>query len=642
MNVFCTVVGIKTSTAHIIFRGFSLLLLVLAVPRLVRAQETTNQQAKATQSVGASASTSNAPVIRSHVRQVLFDVVVTDFRDRPVSGLRQADFSVYEDGKTQQILSFEEHASKPNVDVRPSPELPPNTILSAPTPVDSLPLNIILLDLLNNPVEAQAAGRNELIKLLQKKPPGMRLALFVLRDRLYLIQGFTDGEAELLAAMHTNAADLYLSSFLGPNPDNLTPAEVLSSRGVTNVSGGGTQSFIAGLNNLELLEQNLYLSRRIEMTVEAFAQISHFVSGTPGRKNLVWLSAAFPIVISPGGSLPGRQNGTATLDPLAENYSPRLKEASDRLTLSQVAVYPVDIRGLSTDSPLDAANAHSFEHHGEFSQALYNAQVTRGSELQIMDEIAQNTGGHSFYNTNGLEHAMETALDDGSTYYSISYAPTNTKFDGSLRHIRVALEAKGFRQLSYRRSYFADNPDTVREQAEKTPFGRLDASMQRGAPCAHEISFTAHMASEGFPEQVNREQIRQLSYFAAFAGNKRWHGVKVQRFKIEYSVFGDQLQPIAGSDGARHATLDFVAAAYDAEGRAMSGQMSSVQEKLTPNRLRDISTKGYQIRQHLDVPTTAAWLRVCVRDSVDDRAGCVESPLHQSAGPTTMSVPSPH
>jgi hypothetical protein len=74
----------------------------------------------------------------------------------------------------------------------------------------------------------------------------------------------------------------------------------------------------------------------------------------------------------------------------------------------------------------------------------------------------------------------------------------------------------------------------------------------------------------------------------------------------------------------------------------MSGQLSSVQEKLTPNRLQDISAHGYQIRQHLDVPTTAAWLRVCVRDAVDDRAGCVESPLHRPLAPATSTIPRPH
>lgn len=634
MNAIRPALGIKATAAHVIFCGFSLLFLFFASHQLAFAQESTNQQARPqTSAAGDSAGTMpNSPVIRAHVREVLFDVVVTNFYDHPVSGIHQSDFSVYENGKLQKIRSFVEHSGKPNATSSAAsagtlPELPPDSVRSVPTPVDSLPLNIILLDPLNTPPDAQAFSRSQLIKLLQKKPAGMRLALFVLSDRLHLVQGFTDSDADLVAAANGKHADTYLSSYLGPSHDVLTPVETLARGGLPRGAN------LEGLLAMDSQQQDLYLYHRVEMTIEAFLQIAHFVSGTPGRKNLIWLSAAFPVVFM------------SATDPFssAASYSPRLKDATDELTLGEVAVYPVDARGLDSVSPLSAANTHNYKERteGSFVGALDQAFLTRATEFQIMDRIAADSGGHAFYNTNGLEYAMGTALADGSTYYTISYIPTDTKFDGSLRHIRVELESNGFRQLSYRRTYLADDPDILRQRVENTPFGRLDASMQRGAPCAHEISFTAHVAPEGSPEPVNHEQIRQLSYFAAFAGNKNWHGIQMQRFKIEYSVFGDQLRPVGGPDGARHANLDFVAAAYDAEGRTMSGQLSSVQEKLTPTRVQDISANGYRLRQHLDVPTTAAWLRVCVRDAVDDRTGCVESPLHRPAAPTA-SAGQPH
>jgi VWFA-related protein len=187
-----------------------------------RHQQATDSQTKPqTQTIGESTSPSATPVIRSHVREVLFDVVVTDFHDRPVSGLRQSDFSVYEDSKIQQIRSFEEHSGRPNsspsgAQAEFPPELPPDTVRSVPTPVDSLPLNIVLLDLLNTPPDAPPFARAHLIQLLQNKPAGMRLALFVLSDRLHLVQGFTDSDAELLAAVKRKHADTYLSDFLGP------------------------------------------------------------------------------------------------------------------------------------------------------------------------------------------------------------------------------------------------------------------------------------------------------------------------------------------------------------------------------------------------------------------------------------------
>src|SRR5271165_5050125 len=48
-------------------------------------------------------------VLKKTVRRVIVDVAVTDSAGNPVRGLSQSDFLVKEDGKPQQILSFEKH-----------------------------------------------------------------------------------------------------------------------------------------------------------------------------------------------------------------------------------------------------------------------------------------------------------------------------------------------------------------------------------------------------------------------------------------------------------------------------------------------------------------------------------------------------
>ena len=54
-----------------------------------------------------------------------------------------------------------------------------------------------------------------------------------------------------------------------------------------------------------------------------------------------------------------------------------------------------------------------------------------------MDSIATGTGGRAFSNTNGLADAANTAIDDGSNYYALTYEPTNNRPDGRLRNIKV-------------------------------------------------------------------------------------------------------------------------------------------------------------------------------------------------------------
>jgi hypothetical protein len=80
--------------------------------------------------------------IKTKVRVVLLDVVVTDAKSRPLNGFRQRDFSVLEDGKLQQIVSFEPHTAAlelANQIVTGRPALPPNVFLNAPGPRDALP-----------------------------------------------------------------------------------------------------------------------------------------------------------------------------------------------------------------------------------------------------------------------------------------------------------------------------------------------------------------------------------------------------------------------------------------------------------------------------------------------------------------------
>ena len=42
---------------------------------------------------------------------------------------------------------------------------------------------------------------------------------------------------------------------------------------------------------------------RLQITLEAFQQLAHYLAGIPGRKNVIWFSGAFPITIFPDAGL---------------------------------------------------------------------------------------------------------------------------------------------------------------------------------------------------------------------------------------------------------------------------------------------------------------------------------------------------
>jgi VWFA-related protein len=122
-----------------------------------------------------------------------------------------------------------------------------------------------------------------------------------------------------------------------------------------------------------------------------------------------------------------------------------MQKYSGFLTSSQISVYPIDIRGLTVSNP----------------RSMIASQAT-------MEEIAHQTGGEAFYNTNDLKGALKRSIEHGSTYYTLAYVPANKNWNGKLRKIDVTVSHSGL-SLHYRRGYYAIHDDpTLLEAAHRT------------------------------------------------------------------------------------------------------------------------------------------------------------------------------
>lgn len=449
-------------TARFLLKAAALALLVLVPTSFLARFYVTAQEQKGAERKD----TGGQATIKTTVRQVLLDVVVTDGKNHPITGLQQDDFSIAEDGQPQRILFFEAHTASTDATAPKQPEMPAppaNTFRNTSPVRGDLPLNVLLYDLLNTPLTDQPFAHNEIVKFLRNPPSGSRFAIFVLSDSLHLLQGFTDDEEQLVAAMNRKGAGPFSSPFYQGSQ---------GTQGTLGAFSGDTisQSMLGSLQNMEAQSRRYFMERRVERTIGAFVEIGRFLSGLPGRKNLIWLSGSFPANLFPG---------TDPFDPFgaSANFGPGLRQASDLLTVGQVAVYPVDIRGLTTDPFFDASNIVENPSPENVRRAHLNFILEIAAEQDTMDQVADDTGGHAFYNTNGLSQAIATSTEDGSNYYTLSYAPTNTKFDGRLRKIHIQL-SHGRYHLAYRHSYLADD-SVLKQNADFAPTV-LEMALRRG------------------------------------------------------------------------------------------------------------------------------------------------------------------
>ena len=575
------------------------------------------------------------PTITVNVQRVSVDVVVTDASGRPVKGLTRDDFKVSEDGKPQALRSFDAYTAHPEPPIT-MPKLPPNTFSNFSMATTSGPATVLLYDLLNTPRDAQPYARQQLLEFVKKRSRSSPVAIFVLTDRLHMVQGFTDDDNALAASLKRQGG--YQSGQLQNGVDTVAASNLADGNigtGTTPTPGGGAaqtstndpyQAVSDALQHIEVIESSALLDQRVRLTAEALEEIAKFLAGLPGRKNVLWMSGSFPQGVLPNPNLTGHDVFDVT-----RSYSDIIREATNALNDSHAAVYPIDVRGLQVDPMYSPGSAKTYAvGSGNQVKALQDFAQSQASEHSTMDSIGEETGGRAFYNTNGLAAAAVTAVEDGSSYYTLVYAPTNTKADGAVRSVKVQCLKPGY-TLAYRHNYFAagGTKEPAKQVADVDALDPLELPLRHGAPPAHELFFEAHLQPEGSPVAATPQEQQMLDEYKPSGVKKKAvvasaEPMVVQHYLLTYGLLLRQLQLPLGQDGKRRGDLEFAVMAYDEDGLLLTGVRTKVQDVILPERYAEMQSEGYHWLQRIDVPVKAATLRIGVRDGLTKRIGSTE------------------
>lgn len=441
-------------------RAFWLLLALLFGPMLCLGQTATSGSSDRT--------------IHVFARLVYVDVVIRDSGGHFVHGLTRPDFKLLEDGHAQQIDFFNEHtydAAKAIADHgtggRNVPTSDPAKLEFSNVPAQGTlasSLNIILFDMVNTPSSDQADARRQLLKFLQALPPGQQCALFILSDRLHMVQNFTGDSSRLReAARQLDPKDFLL---VRSQTQMLNDDDFLAD--FAQAMGHDPGGQIAHLKQDQTRDDNINQDIGARITIAAMQQLARATSGYPGRKNLLWLSESFPLVV-------GQQMRDTRFQPSA--YLPGARETDNLMASAQMAVYPISLRALETEG-VAVTSSGSGEVSGggsKMNDTFKNQFYSRQDLRTAMEDIAAQTGGEAFVGSNDFAQALRRSMDDGSNYYTLAYRPQNQHWDGKFRKIRVEFEQKGY-ALAYRRGYFA-TPDAV---TSNNNVQELNAAMQPG------------------------------------------------------------------------------------------------------------------------------------------------------------------
>src|SRR5271165_3701868 len=183
--------------------------------------------------------------IRANTRLVVVDVVVTDKKGQPVTGLKPEDFTLEENGKKQKVSVFVPPGIVNRTAASP---MPPGIFSNHPENVTPAGVpTVLLLDATNSPFKDQAYARSQMLKyVLEQEQTGRPMAVMTLSDRLRVLQQFTSDPQVLLTAIKNFMPQEQILQSGGPLPESggagamgagATAASAMMSIAAANVQG---------------------------------------------------------------------------------------------------------------------------------------------------------------------------------------------------------------------------------------------------------------------------------------------------------------------------------------------------------------------------------------------------------------------
>ena len=418
---------------------------------------------------------------------VLIDLIATDGDGRLVTDLRAEEIQIFEDGKRQRLEMLRlmgrpggagAPASTASVVattsvLAPTPEVLPES--SAP-PANTSPLRlVVVVDMGTMPSDLLVPVRSAIISMVRDTlDPGAELMLVALERGIHVRMPFTTDAGRFIAAVEAlrpsaPGIDLAISDLVD-QVERMCDGTTNADKNAIGLGRAFVEDVRQGLAN----------------STEGIAALSRYLAPIPGRKHLVFYSGGYPmqpqslaasiiesICYDGAAQGSGRETPRPGIDPRSNpraaalqggpnaahgslragapvDSTGMLRALLDEANRSQVSVYTVDARGLTTDA-IPASQRVSIRQ-----TRLGNAQNIQQRAVrepqEILFSIAEGTGGTASLNTNDMSRGMQAAVRDAQAYYLLSYAPPAGRKEGRFYPIEVKVTRPGLK-VRYRRGY---------------------------------------------------------------------------------------------------------------------------------------------------------------------------------------------
>ena len=478
--------------------------------------------------------------LRFQTREVLLDVVVTDKKGNYVGGLTKNDFTIFEDDTKQKVVFFQSPEMR-----RISADAPEVKSTADLRKIGNAPVTMLVLDELNTAFTDMAYARSAMEKWLERQPARLTqpTVLLVASDEKFaVIHDFTQDRAALQLALRQHFPSYPF-----------------------RMSKGGSIGPDAG--------------ERMAVSLGTLMQIAQASSGTPGRKNVIWVGVGFPQLL---------------LDDVTGTKEEEIAKAAVRATNSmlnaRITLNVIDPTAMA-DSSLDMNNPDQLSL-AALSSTLGPTSSPISGHLNF-DTFAPATGGALFFGRNDVDHAIAQAVDNGANYYTVSYSPTNhDESAGRFRNIRVQLRDPNLTATT-RTGYFPESQPKLGE----TP----------AAPATHDLVFDLTNAA------LSSVTYNGLSVEAQKSGSA-----------FVLHVGAAELRPHVLANGASMAEVTVMRVCFGSKNKVLSHDPFELQASLGEG----VATIDFTVPQQT-LPRGTLRMRFVVRDVISAHIGTVDVAIPQ-------------
>jgi VWFA-related protein len=496
----------------------------------------------------------DVPAIKVTTHLVVLSVVVNDKSGKPITKLNRENFTVLENGARQVIDAFETPAS-----LATATEMADGVTTSGTGPARTVaanveqPRTILVLDELNTISEDTMFAAKQMQRYLQAQPPVLKqpTAIYLLtKRRLESFAESTRDRDRLLARLKTNFIEL--------PPHNL--------------ESGGAQGG----------------ADRLVTSLMALGEIALANAEQKGRKNVIWIGNGIPIL---SGAYISREDRT--------KFDNWVHYTANWLEETETTVYTVDPRGVEVSPATIATGGYLLE--GGIPSAIVGPDLT-SSEL-VFEAIAPESGGAILRHRNDIDGAIGAAVDDGGSYYTLSYYPTDRNWDGKFRRIQVKVEgverADGL-VVRTQRGYYA-YPEGFQSESKQIDFA-LSRAVTSPVPFKS-VAFTA-----------SGERI-------AVAAAQKNAKAQLPAARLILAIDREGLSWAPETNGEQRAEVTLVTSQLSSSGKVLAYKVRELEVVLTktqgPNEPVKLSVRT-------DVPAKTDRIRLVLRDGTSGRLGTVD------------------